>query len=141
MKLTKKTILSRHDYFCLWIGEHQQQLPRSSMRQIKTYGQNNFPRPFCTQILHKVHLLAQQNLSSCSCGHFRDLLKSPHPTISLCPAPMFFNNFNKNTEIIPPTAPNTALQKNSSNGNMSACLSKGQMSHNIGKILAEMEWS
>ena len=104
-------------------------------------GGEQFSSPFFTQILHKVHLLAQQNLSSCSCGHFRDLLKSPRPTISLCPAPMFSNNLNKNTEIIPPTAPNTALQKNSSYGNRSACLSKGQMSHNIGKILGEMEWS
>ena len=104
-------------------------------------GGKQFSSPFFTQILHKVHLLAQQNLSSCSCGHFWDLLKSPDPTISLSPAPMFSNNLNKNTEIIPPTAPNTALLKNSSYGNMSACLSKGQMSHNIGKILAEMEWS
>ena len=107
----------------------------------QNFGAKQFSSPFFTQILHKVHLLAQQNLSSCSCGHFRDLLKSPRPTISLCPAPMFFNNLNKNTEIIPPTAPNTALLKNSSYGNMSACLSKGQMSHNIGKILAEMKWS
>ena len=69
--------------------------PQKQCEANQNFGAKQFSSPFFTQILHKVHLLAQQNLSSCSCGHFRDLLKSPHPTISLCPAPMFFNNLNR----------------------------------------------